>query len=528
MLDNEQRALIATSGGNDIFLLPKMANRHGLITGATGTGKTVTLQTLAETFSQMGAAVFAADAKGDLSGMAATGGNKKSVTERVASYGLAEKGFNFQPFPVEFWDVFGTSGAPIRASVKDMGPLLLSRLLNLNETQTAVLTVVFKIADDQQLELVDLKDLRRMLEYASGYSSTLSAKYGNISDASLGAIQRGLIAMEHEGVDKFFGEPSLNIGDLIQTNGGKGVVNILAADQLMNSPKAYSTMLVWLMSKLFEVLPEVGDAEKPKLIFFFDEAHLLFSDAPKALVEKVEQVVRLIRSKGVGIYFISQTPSDLPDSMLGQLGNRVQHALRAYTPKDQKALKAAAASFRPNPAFSTEGAISELGTGEALVSFLDAKGAPQPVERAFILPPQSQIGPLDEAVRGEMLKNSLANRFYSIAQDRESAYEILNQRLEGAANEKELVARGKAEEKERLAQEKAAEKERLAQEKARAKEEEARRKAEEKAAKEREAQARKAAEQERKSAEQSRKMWGKLLGDVTKEVFKGIFKTRRR
>ncbi|MDL2307505.1 DUF853 domain-containing protein [Desulfovibrio sp. OttesenSCG-928-C06] len=502
MLDTEQRPFIAFAANADITLIPKMANRHGLITGATGTGKTVTLQTMAETFSQLGVPVFAADVKGDLSGVAAPGGNKESVMKRVSEYGLAEKGFAIQSFPVEFWDVFGESGAPVRATVQDMGPLLLSRLLNLNDTQSAVLTVVFKIATDEQLEIIDMKDLRRILEYAGANSKQYTARYGNISTASIGAIQRGLIALEHDGVDKFFGEPNLNIDDLIQTRDGKGVINILASDKLMNSPKTYSTFLLWLMSKLFEVLPEVGDPEKPKLVFFFDEAHLLFSDAPKALLEKIEQTVRLIRSKGVGIYFISQTPSDLPDSVLGQLGNRVQHALRAYTPKDQKALKAAAASFRANPGFDTETAISELGTGEALVSFLDAKGAPQPVQRAFIAPPQSQIGPLDAEQRAQMLEASMVNRFYSKTEDRRSAYEALNERLEGASSEQELTERKKAEEKARQEAEKEAEKQRKAEEKARITQEKA----------------------EQKRAAEQRKFWGKIAQTVVKDGFSLLLK----
>lgn len=454
MFDTDKQAYIAISGTEPVCLVPNMANRHGLITGATGTGKTVTLQTMAETFSQMGVPVFAADVKGDLSGVAAKGGNKQSVVDRVAQYDLPEKGFAFQSFPVQFWDVFGDSGAPVRASISDMGPLLISRLLTLNDTQTAVLTVVFKIAQDEKLDLIDLKDLQKILEYVGNKSAKYTTGYGNISTASVGAIQRGLVALEHDGAGQFFGEPSLNIDDLMQTDGGKGVINILAADRLMNSPKVYTTFLLWLMTKLFNVLPEVGDPEKPKLVFFFDEAHLFFTDAPKALLEKMEQVVRLIRSRGVGIYFISQTPSDIPDSVLGQLGNRVQHALRAYTPKDQKALKAAAQSFRANPAFTTETAIAELGVGEALVSFLDGKGAPSPVERAFILPPQGQIGPLDAAVRDGMVKSSLIYRYYAELKDRTSAFEILTERLQQADDAKAGAIRQKEEDKQRAIAEK--------------------------------------------------------------------------
>ncbi len=447
MFDNQQRPYIAISADKEVCMEMKMANRHGLITGSTGTGKTVTLQTLAETFSQSGVPVFAADVKGDLSGVAAVGGNKESVVKRVEQYRLADKGFKFQAFPVQFWDVFGEQGIPVRATIEDMGALLLARLLNLNDTQSAVLTIIFKIAKDNDWELIDLKDLKKMLEYVGSDTSKFISAYGNISVASIGAIQRGLITLEQGGVGQFFGEPSLNIDDLIQTENGKGVINILASDKLMNSPKVYSTFLLWLITKLFEVLPEVGDPDKPKLVFFFDEAHLLFNDAPKILLEKIAQVVRLIRSKGVGIYFISQSPSDIPDSVLGQLGNRVQHALRAYTPKDQKALKVAAQTFRSNPAYDTEKAISELGTGEALVSFLDAKGVPEPVERAFILPPEGQIGPLDETVRNKMIKSSVLYRFYAEAKDRTTAYEKLGEELDNAANAKEQLKEDKEKDK---------------------------------------------------------------------------------
>lgn len=453
MFDNEKKAFIAINDSSEICLIPKMANRHGLITGATGTGKTVTLQNLAETFSQMGVPVFAADVKGDLSGVAAVGGNKDSVKKRVESYHLEEKGFSFQKFPVEFWDVFGQNGTPVRATIADMGSLLLSRILSLNDTQSAVLTVLFKISKDEQWDLVDMKDLQKILEYVGNNTNKYQASYGNISTASIGAIQRGLVALDNEGVGQFFGEPDLNIDDLIQTNGDKGVINILSADKLINNPKIYSTFLLWLMTKLFTVMPEVGDLEKPKLVFFFDEAHLLFNDAPKVLLEKVEQVVRLIRSKGVGIYFISQSPTDIPDSILGQLGNRVQHALRAYTPKDQKALKVAAQTFRANPKFDTETAISELATGEALISFLDEKGTPQPVERAFVLPPEGQIGPLDAEVRKQMMENSLLYRHYAQSQDRTSAYEILGEKMANTLSEKEALEQAKENEKKQKEQE---------------------------------------------------------------------------
>ena len=508
MYDSEHRAFIALTGSEEICLVPKMVNRHGLISGATGTGKTVTLQAMAETFSQMGVPVFAADVKGDLSGIAVKGGNKKSVAERVESYHLPEKGFAFQAFPVQFWDVFGEAGAPIRATIEDMGALLLGRLLSLNDTQMAVLTLVFKIAKDESLALIDLKDMQKILEYVGNNTDKYTTGYGNISTASIGAIQRGIVALEHDGAAAFFGEPALNIDDLLQTDGGKGVVNILAADKLMRSPRVYSTFLLWLLAKLFETLPEVGDLPTPKLVFFFDEAHLLFTDAPKVLVEKVEQVVRLIRSKGVGIYFVSQAPSDIPDSVLGQLGNRVQHALRAYTPKDQKALKAAAQTFRTNPAFDTETAIMELGIGEALVSFLDEKGAPKPVERAYILPPQSQIGPMDAAERERMTASSLLYRYYSDAKDRTSAYEILGERLQKDAWVKEEAVRQKEEAK---------------IEAARRKEEEKRRKEEEKM---RTAEEKEAA----RAANEQKKFWtgiGKsVFVPIARDVLKSIFKKR--
>lgn len=456
MFDIDKRAFIAIADEKEICLLPKMANRHGLITGATGTGKTVTLQTMAETFSQMGVPVFAADVKGDLSGVAMSGGDKESVVKRVDGYGLKEKGFAFQSFPVQFWDVWGEQGVHIRASVTEMGPVLISRLLSLNDTQSAVLTLIFKIAKDESLDLVDLKDLQKILEYVGNNNARFTTNYGNISAASIGAIQRGLIQLEHEGGAAFFGEPVLNLDDFLQTEGSKGVINILAADRLMNSPRVYSTFLMWMLTRLFETLPEVGDLENPKLVFFFDEAHLLFNDSPKALVEKIEQVVRLIRSKGVGVYFISQNPADMPDSILGQLGNRIQHALRAYTPKDQKAVKTAAQTFRANPAFDTETVITELGTGEALISFLDEKGAPQPVERAFVLPPQSQIGPISADERSQIIKSSLLYRFYSETIDRESAYEILTERLNAIQQEKEAAIKAKTDVKQQKEQMKAA------------------------------------------------------------------------
>ena len=411
----------------DVFLLPKMANRHGVITGATGTGKTVTLQVLAENFSRQGVPVFMSDVKGDLSGISQPGKMNPKIEERLAKMGVQDHVFG--ACPVTFWDVFGELGHPVRSTISEMGPLLMGRLLNLNETQEGVLNLVFKIADDNGLLLLDLKDLRAMLQNVGDNAKQFTTEYGNVSAASIGAIQRGLLQIETQNGDRFFGEPALNLDDFIQTDAqGQGVVNILAADKLMQSPKAYSTFLLWLLSELFENMPEVGDLEKPKLVFFFDEAHLLFNDAPDALLEKIEQVVRLVRSKGVGVYFVTQNPLDIPDRVLGQLGNRVQHALRAFTPRDQKAVKAAATTMRVNPKFNAEQAITELGVGEALVSTLNEKGQPTVTERALIMPPQGQIGPISDATRRQIMQSSLVAGIYEKAVDRESAYEILKAR----------------------------------------------------------------------------------------------------
>jgi uncharacterized protein len=425
--------LIAKSGKIELCLLPRMANRHGLIAGATGTGKTITLQTLAEQFSSIGVPVFMADVKGDLSGMSRTGGGNARVDARVKELKLTD--FAPAACPVVFWDVLGQKGHPLRATVSDMGPLLLSRMLNLNDVQAGVLSAVFKIADDNGWLLLDLKDLRAMLQHASENASELGAEYGNISAASVGAIQRGLLQLEQEGGENLFGEPMLDFSDLMQTDGGRGVINILAAETLYNSPRVYATLLLWLLSEMFENLPEAGDLDKPKLVFFFDEAHLLFNDAPAALMQKIEQVVRLIRSKGVGVYFVSQNPLDIPDVVLGQLGNRVQHALRAFTPRDQKAVKSAAETFRPNPRVDVEAAITELGVGEALVSFLDEKGTPAPVERALIRPPCSRIGPVSDGERQESIRNSVLYGHYEKQVDRESAYEILKGRAAQSAEQ---------------------------------------------------------------------------------------------
>ena len=419
--------ILVGKSSSELLLLPHMANRHGLIAGATGTGKTVTLQTLAEGFSHIGVPVFLSDVKGDLSGLCRPGGDNPRVTARVQQLGLTE--FAYNGSPVMFWDVFGEMGHPARTTVSELGPLLLGRILDLNETQAGVLLVIFKAADDQGLLLLDLKDLRAMLQYVGDNAAELKTAYGNVSAASIGVIQRGLLALEEQGVDSLLGEPALNLDDLLQTDSnGRGMISILASDKLLQSPRLYTTFLLWLLAELFEQLPEVGDPEKPKLVFFFDEAHLLFDEAPKALLEKIEQVVRLIRSKGVGIYFVTQNPLDIPDDVLGQLGNRVQHALRAFTPRDQKTVRAAAQTFRTNPGLDVESAITQLSVGEALVSFLDEKGSPGIVQRALICPPHSRIGPIDEAVRKGMIGSSVIFGHYENTSDRESAYELLKAR----------------------------------------------------------------------------------------------------
>ncbi len=424
-----------------------MANRHGLVAGATGTGKTVTLRVLAEQFSQIGVPVFMADVKGDLSGLPFPGGENPKVTERVSKLGL--KDFNFEDYPVTFWDVFGQQGHPVRTTISEMGPLLLSRILSLNEIQSGVLSITFKIADDNGLLLLDLKDLRAMVQFVGDHAEQFKTQYGNISAASVGAIQRNLLILEEQGADKYFGEPALNIEDLMQTGSkGKGMMNILTADKLMQSPRIYATFLLWLLSELFEQLPEVGDPEKPKLVFFFDEAHLLFEDVPKALEEKIEQVVRLIRSKGVGVYFITQNPLDLPETVLGQLGNRVQHALRAFTPKDQKSVKVAAETFRANPKLNVVKAITELGVGEALVSVLDEKGTPTIVERALICPPHSRLSPLNPEERTQLVRESVLYGHYEKTVDRESAYE----KLKVKAEQMKTDARQEAAQKRRTAE----------------------------------------------------------------------------
>ena len=423
MLDKDRGLYIAHCANGALSITGKMANRHGLIAGATGTGKTVTLQVMAETFCQAGVPCFMADMKGDLSGISQVGRLSGFIEKRLPEFGIENP--QFQACPVRFYDVYGEQGHPMRATISQMGPLLLSRLMQLNETQAGVLTIVFRIADERGLQLLDVKDLRAMLDWVSQHAKEYRTKYGTVTSMTVGSIQRALLQLESQGADKFFGEPSFDIYDLMQTEGGKGVMNVLAADKLMQQPKLYSTFLLWLMSELYSTLPEVGDLELPKLVFFFDEAHMLFTDTSKALLDKIEQVIRLIRSKGVGIYFITQSPTDIPENILGQLGNRVQHALRAYTPKDQKAVKTAADTFRTNPEFKTDEAIMNLETGEALVSFLDEKGAPSVVERAKILFPLSQIGAITEGQRLDIIKQSRIYGKYDTPIDRESAFEVL-------------------------------------------------------------------------------------------------------
>ena len=423
--------LVAKRDTSEFFLLPQMANRHGVITGATGTGKTVTLQRLAESFSQRGVPVFMADIKGDLTGISQPGSMTGKIGERLTTLGFTD--VKFEGSPVTLWDVFGKQGHPLRATVSEMGPLLLARILQLNDTQEGVLTIAFRVADENGWLLLDLKDLQSLLQFVGENADELTLKYGNVSKATIGAIQRGLLQLETQGAEQFFGEPAVKLEDFIQTLSGRGVLNILAADDLINSPKLYSTFLLWLLSELFEMLPEAGDLDKPKLVFIFDEAHLLFNDAPESLVEKIEQVVRLIRSKGVGVYFVTQSPADIPDKVLAQLGNRVQHALRAYTPKEQEAVSVAAKSFRENPALDTVKTITELGVGEVLISTLDAKGVPTVVDRAFVVPPVSQIGPVTPDVRAQLISTSIVAGQYEQVVDRESAFEILTSRAQERA-----------------------------------------------------------------------------------------------
>lgn len=428
MIDKEKRLYIA-HGDDPIYLLPKMVNKHGLIAGATGTGKTVTLQVIAESLSSIGVPVFMSDVKGDLSGLSIAGKENKFIKKRISEFNIS--GYDNHGFPIRLWDVFGESGHPVRTTVSEMGPLLIARLLDLNPTQTGVLNIVFRIADESGMLLLDLKDLRAMLNFVGENADDYTTEFGNISKASIGAIQRGLLVLEDEGGNQFFGEPALDVSDFMQQDSdGRGIINILSADKLMHSPSVYATFLLWLLSELFEQLPEVGDPDKPKLVFFFDEAHLMFDEAPKALLKKIEQVVRLIRSKGVGVFFVTQNPLDIPDDVLAQLGNRVQHALRAFTKRDQKAVRAAAETFRENPKFDTEEMITQMGLGEALVSFLNEKGAPSVVEAAAILPPESKIGPIEKIEIQKLIKNSELYGKYQESVDRESAFEILKEKAE--------------------------------------------------------------------------------------------------
>lgn len=452
----DHKIWIGDANGEKICIAPKMANRHGLIAGATGTGKTITLKVLAESFSDAGIPVFLADIKGDLSGMCRPGMDSEDMQERIARFGLAECSFRYQAYPTAFWDIYGQAGIPLRTTISEMGPVLLSKLLDLNDTQSDILTIIFKIADDQQLLLIDTKDLKAMLQHVSDNNKEYAQKYGNIAKQSIGAIMRSLVALEAKGAEQFFAEPALNIADWFATDtNGKGIINILDGRTLISDSAMYSTFLLWLMSELFETLPEVGDLEKPRMVFFFDEAHLLFKDISKALQEKIEQVVKLIRSKGVGIYFITQSPKDIPDGVLSQLGNKIQHALRAYTPSDEKAVKTAANSFRPNPAFDTRDALTALGTGEALISVLDEDGIPGIVQNCRILPPQSLMGPIaEEEKKQEILINNLYLR-YQNTNDRDSAYEFFlrknQQDMQKAAQEKQDAQEAK--EAERLAKE---------------------------------------------------------------------------
>ena len=501
----DQKIWIGDAEGEKISILPKMANRHGLIAGATGTGKTITLKVLAESFSDAGVPVFLADVKGDLSGMCRPGRDSEDMRERIARFGLADCGFQYQAYPSVFWDVYAEMGIPVRTTVSEMGPLLLSKLLGLNTTQSDILTVVFKIADDENLLLIDTKDLKSMLQYVAENNAQYSAQYGNIAKASINAILRGVVALESKGGEQFFGEPALNIADWFATEDGKGKINILDCRSLMNDPSLYSTFLLWMLSELFETLPEIGDPKKPRMVFFFDEAHLLFKGISKPLLEKIEQVVKLIRSKGVGVYFITQNPRDIPDDVLAQLGNKIQHALRAYTPAEEKAVKAAAQSFRANPAFDTKQALMELGTGEALVSVLDEKGIPSVVQRCRILPPQSLMGAIsDEEKKQEYLVDNLYLR-YKEMYDRDSAYEFLMRQNERLALEREKQLQGEAAAKE-------AEKQRIAEEKAAAKA----------AEKEAKALEREKAKREKAVKSSIKSVGNSVMGTVGREVGKSL------
>lgn len=516
----ENKVLVAKSGDENVFIYPKMANRHGLIAGATGTGKTITLKVLAESFSDCGVPVFLADVKGDLAGMCRPGVENENVKKWVDAMGLMEAGFNFHSYPSTYWDVYGEKGLPLRTTISEMGPLLLSRIMDLNDTQSDILTIIFKIADDENLLLIDTKDLRSMLQYVGENAKDLSLTYGNISKQSLAAIIRSVVALEAEGADYFFGEPALNIADWLCTDcNGKGTIQILDCQKLIQNPAMYATFLLWMISELFENLPEAGDMDKPKMVFFFDEAHMLFDSAPKVLLEKIEQVVKLIRSKGVGIYFITQNPKDIPDGVLSQLGNKVQHALRAYTPKEQKDAKAAAQSFRENPDFDTFETMTTLGTGEALISVLDEEGIPTIVKRCTVLPPQSQMGALDDEIRKTQITGSLFYTRYAEGVDRDSAYEFLQRKnLADAEAEKKAAEEAEAEKlrlKEEEAEKKAAKKEEAEAEKQRLKEEAAAQKAAEK----------KAAAQKKKVKSAAKSVANSAGGTIGREIGNAIGKT---
>ena len=506
---HDQKIWVGTSGDEKIYIYPKMANRHGLIAGATGTGKTVTLKVLAESFSDCGVPVFMADVKGDLAAMCLRGVENENVQKRVEEMGLAENGYAFASYPTTYWDIYGEKGMPLRTTISEMGPLLLGRILELNDTQCDILTIVFKIADDEGLLLLDMKDLKSMIQYVGEHAKEYSMEYGNMAKQSLAAIQRAIVALEAEGGEQFFGEPAVSISDWLCTDSnGKGAIQILDCQKLINNPTMYSTFMLWMMGELFETLPEAGDREKPKMVFFFDEAHLLFENASKALLSKIEQVVKLIRSKGVGIYFITQNPADIPDDVLGQLGNKVQHALRAYTPKEQKGAKAAAQSFRENPEFNTYEVLSQLGIGEALISVLDEDGIPTIVKRATILPPQSRMGALDDEVRKSEIVNNLLYTKYTQELDRESAYELLEQRVASELAEEEAEKQAAEEAKQKAKEEAAAEKQRL-------KEEAAAKKAEEKAE----------AAKERKKKSAMKSVASSATGTIGREVGSAIGKT---
>ncbi len=536
---HDGKILIGKSGEENVYIYPKMANRHGMIAGATGTGKTITLKVMAESFSDCGVPVFLADVKGDLSGMCQPGAINENVQKRVDSMGLAELGYDVHAYPTNFWDVYGEKGMPLRTTISEMGPLLLSRIMNLTDIQSDVLTVVFKIADDEGLLLIDTKDLKSMLQYVGENSKEYSLEYGSLSKQSLSAIVRAVVALEAEGADQFFGEPALNIADWLCTDcNGKGMIQVLGCEKLIQNPTMYATFLLWMMSELFETLPEAGDRDKPKMVFFFDEAHLLFDSASKELLSKVEQVVKLIRSKGVGIYFITQSPGDIPDGVLSQLGNKVQHALRAYTPKEQKAAKAAAQSFRENPEFDTYETLVQLGTGEALISVLDETGVPTVVKSCKVLPPQSMMGALDDSVRENQIRNNLLYTRYQDMIDRDSAYEFLQRKSlsdaeaaqrakEEAAAERQRQKEQAAEEKERQKAELAAEKQRQREEAAaeqeRIRQEEAERKAVEKAAAAREKQVKSAVG---KVAGTAAGTLGREIGNELGKQFGGTFGKR--